>query len=208
MKYWRVDAGPDEHQLDEISGLLSAGGVLLMPTDTIYGLHAVATNERAVRAIGSLKSREDTKPFLVLGSSLEQLQACGIRASEKTLSALGSIWPAPLTVILSLERPLAAARGLSTIGVRVPAVPWLRDLLSRTGPLASTSANESGEAPIVSPSALPGNVFARLDGVVDAGTLEGIASAIVDLTGEEPRLLRAGEPLFTQKMWKTLRKNL
>jgi L-threonylcarbamoyladenylate synthase len=208
VKYWRIAERPDERQLEEIAQLLSAGGVVLMPTDTIYGLHAAATNERAVRAIASMKARDDAKPFIVLAGSLEQIDRLGAVASEKTRAALAEIWPAPLTVILPLVNPIAASRGSPAIGVRIPAISWLRELLMSTGPLASTSANESGAAPAIRPGEVSGNVLAGLDGIVDAGTIEGIASAIVDLTGHEPRLVRAGESLFTQEVWKTLRKTL
>lgn len=208
MKYWRVDGRPDEPEIEQIAQLLSAGGVLLMPTDTIYGLHAPAMNERAVRAIASMKSRDEAKPFIVLAASLEQIERLGVVATQKNRAALAEIWPAPLTAILPLASPIAASRGSSTVGVRIPATAWLRDLLTRTGPLASTSANESGAAPAIRPGEASSNVLARVDGVVDAGPIEGIASAIFDLTGDEARLVRPGEPLFTQEVWKTLRKTL
>ena len=179
-----------------------------MPTDTIYGLHASATNERAVRAITTLKGRDDGKPFVVLGASLAQLENIGIVLSEEARAVLGEIWPAPLTVIATLAHPIAASRRLTSLAVRVPALQWLRDAITRSGPIVSTSANESGSTPATLPSELPANVLTGVEGIVDSGPIEGIASAIVDLTSDEPRLIRTGEPLFTQEMWKTLRKSL
>ncbi|HEX9983780.1 MAG TPA: L-threonylcarbamoyladenylate synthase [Thermoanaerobaculia bacterium] len=195
-------------QLPALAHLLTAGGVVLMPTDTIYGLHAVATNARAVARIAQLKGRDDAKPFVVLGASVAQLQTLGISASDDVLRRLGELWPAPLTVILPLAAPLPASRGASTLAVRIPADEWLRELLLRTGPLVSTSANRSGEPPVEEPKNLARDLLNALDGLLDAGPRAGEASAIVDLTSDEPRFIRESHPSFTQKVWKTLRKTL
>ena len=110
--------------------------------------------------------------------------------------------------VVALEKPIAASRGSTTLAVRVPAIRWLRELLDLTGPLVSTSANRSGEPPLTSVEQLSSDLQDVLDAVVDAGPLEGKPSTIVDFTGDEPRLIREGDRLFTQKVWKTLRKSL
>lgn len=204
MRRWYIKDVPSALQLNEIAGLLRGGSVLLLPTDTIYGLHCLATDQAAVDRIAEIKGREDTKPFIVLASSVAQLTDLGIEAEIDLLRRLDSIWPAPLTAILPLRQPIPASRGASTLAVRIPALPWLRDLVSRTGPLVSTSANRSGEPPIESPIALARDLHDRLDAVVDGGPRTGEPSAILDLTGTEPRFIREGDPAFTQKVWKTL----
>ncbi|HXH40215.1 MAG TPA: L-threonylcarbamoyladenylate synthase [Thermoanaerobaculia bacterium] len=196
MKGWRVDGDPPDDVLDELAGVLRAGGIALIPTDTIYGLHAVATDQRAMARITAMKGRGDDKPFVVIASSIDQLRALGATVPEE----LRRIWPAPLTAIL--------AAGGSTIAVRIPDLPWLRALLDRTGPLVSTSANRSGEPPVTSPQALSEDMQNGLDGLLDQGSRKGRPSTIVDLTGAEPRLLREGDAGFAQFLRKTLWKAL
>ena len=209
MKRWDLAGGaPAASQLEDIAGTLTAGGVVLLPTDTIYGLHALASNDEAVQRIAAMKGREDTKPFVVIGPSLESFAEVGIDAPPDVRTLLESLWPAPLTAILPLRRPISASRGMATLAVRVPALQWLRGLTLRTGPLASTSANRSGEPPLHDPKTIARDLLDHLSGVADAGLLEGEPSAIVDFTGPEPRVLREGERLFTQELRKRLRKSL
>jgi tRNA threonylcarbamoyl adenosine modification protein (Sua5/YciO/YrdC/YwlC family) len=196
MKRWRVDGEPSEDVLDEIANVLRTGGVALLPTDTIYGLHALALDDEAVARVRAMKERDDHKPFVIIAASAEQL--------EKIVAAipdvLREIWPAPLTAIL--------ASGETTIAARVPDLPWLRKLLERTGALISTSANRSGEPPITTPEMLAGELLEGLDAVLDAGPRQGQPSTIVDFTGDEPRLVREGDPGFSQflrkRLWKAL----
>ena len=192
----------------DVATILHASGVALLPTDTIYGLHALADDRSAVEKIVRIKERDADKPFLVVGASLEQLEQAGAFFSATVRETVSQLWPGPLTAIVPLRKSLAAARDAATIGVRVPDHAWLRSLLELTGPLTSTSANRSREPSIVSPQALPEGLRAALDALVDAGPLPGKPSVLVDFTGDEPRVLREGESFFTQKVWKTLRKSL
>jgi tRNA threonylcarbamoyl adenosine modification protein (Sua5/YciO/YrdC/YwlC family) len=205
---WQIGDAPTALQLNEIARTLAGGAVVLMPTDTVYGLHALARDDEAVARVAAIKGREDTKPFIVLAASMDQLQPLGICAPRNVLEALESLWPAPLTAILPLDAAIAASRGGTTLAVRIPALDWLRELITRTGPLVSTSANRSGEPLVESPEMLARELQERLDGIVDGGVRTGEPSAIVDLTSAEPHLLRDGEHSFTQKVWKTLRKTL
>jgi L-threonylcarbamoyladenylate synthase len=205
---WTLEGDPSSDDLRDLADVLCAGGVALLPTDTIYGLHALADHQSAILRIASMKDRDDTKPFLVLGSSIDQLEKAGAAAPHRIRPILEELWPGPLTAIVPLTMPIAASRGASSIGVRVPDLAWLRALLDRTGPLASTSANRSGEAPITTPESLSHDLQRELDALVDAGLRDGKASVVVDFTGDEPRFIRDGERLFTQKVWKTLRKSL
>lgn len=204
---WNVSDAPSAAQIREIAETIARGGVVLMPTDTIYGLHALANDDRAIARLAEIKAR-DEKPFVVIAKSLAQLESIGVILSPSNRTILESLWPAPLTAVMPLREPIAASRGATTIAVRVPDLQWLRELVAITGPLASTSANPSGASPASHPAVLPRNFLDALDGIVDAGTTSGTASAIFDFSGDEPRLIRAGEDLFTQKVWKTLRKCL
>jgi L-threonylcarbamoyladenylate synthase len=196
MKSWRVDGDPSDHVLDELADVLLAGGVALFPTDTIYGLHALATDERAIARIAAIKERAGDRPFVVIAASIDQLRALGATVPE----SLSKIWPAPLTAIL--------ASGETTIAARIPDLAWLRGLLARTGPLVSTSANRSGEPSAASPETLAHDLRNALDALLDQGSREGKPSTIVDFTGDEPRLTREGDPVFSQFLRKRLRKAL
>lgn len=191
-----------------IASILRKGGVVLLPTDTIYGLHGLASDENAVARIAAMKEREAEKPFVVLGASIEQLEDLGARFTARARSALAELWPGPLTAVVPLAKSIPASRGAMSLAVRVPDLEPLRNLIRETGPLVSTSVNRSGEPPLASPAQMPAALRRTIDAVVDTGPLAGKPSTIVDLTGDEPRLLREGETLFTQKVWKTLRKSL
>ena len=191
-----------------LADVIRRNGVVLMPTDTIYGLHALATSETAIERVSALKEREEAKPFVVLGASMSQFEAIGVEFSDHTHRILEELWPGPLTAVLSLNKTIAASRGAKSLGVRVPDLQWLRELLALSGPLASTSANISGQPSISAPEDAPRHLRDRLDAIVDAGRREGKPSCIVDFTGDEPRFIREGESFFTQKVWKTLRKSL
>jgi tRNA threonylcarbamoyl adenosine modification protein (Sua5/YciO/YrdC/YwlC family) len=196
MKRWAIEDAPSEEQLEEIAATLASGGVVLLPTDTIYGLHAVSTDPDAIARISVMKGREEGKAFLLLAASTAQLEALGCVVP----AILNDIWPASLTAVLQ--------QGEHTLAARIPTVGWLRALAERLGPIVSTSANRSGEPPITTPSELPRELQMMLDGVVDAGPRKGEVSAIVDFTGNEPRFIRDGEVLFTQNLRKRLRKSL
>jgi len=196
MKRWSVDREPPVDVLDEIADVIRAGGVALLPTDTIYGLHASATNEQAIARIRSMKERGDDKPFVVIASSVEQLKELGATIPD----ALSELWPAPLTAIV--------AAGEKSVAARIPDLTWLRSLLDQTGPLVSTSANRSGEPPITTPEMLASDLRDAVDAVLDAGPREGQPSTIVDFTGNAPRMVREGDPGFSQILRKTLWKGL
>jgi tRNA A37 threonylcarbamoyladenosine synthetase subunit TsaC/SUA5/YrdC len=155
----------------------------------------VATDESSAR-MAQIKDRDETKRFVTIAASIEQLEDFG---AEVPL-VLRNIWPAPLTAVIR--------RGAQSFAARVPDLKWLRSLLERTGPLISTSANRSSETAIAEPADLSPQLLREISAIVDAGRLEGKASAIVDFTGTEPRFIRDGEPRFTQMLRKTLMKKL
>jgi L-threonylcarbamoyladenylate synthase len=193
MKRWKTT---DDLTLHDIAEVIARGGVVLLPTDTVYGFHAAANNQRAVNRIAEMKGRVADKPFIVLAASIDDVEFLGAAVPD----VLHDIWPAPMTAILN--------RDDMTIAARVPDVDWLRTLLEITGPLASTSANRSGEAPITTPAELPRDLQSAIDGALDLGRREAKPSAIVDFTGPLPRITREGDLAFTQNLRKTLRKTL
>jgi tRNA threonylcarbamoyl adenosine modification protein (Sua5/YciO/YrdC/YwlC family) len=209
MKRWSAtQEGPARPELEEIAALLRDGGVVILPTDTLYGFHARFDDAAAIERIFATKERGDTRPLLVICANAGQLRSLGAVIGTELEAALNRLWPAALTAIVPLREPIPPSAGGTTIGARVPDVAWLRELLSVTGPLASTSVNRSGGAPLTDPTDLPEDIAAGSDGIVDAGPLEGAPSTIVDFTGDTPRIVREGAFFFTQKLWKTVWKTL
>ena len=194
--------------LEPLVSILAGGGVAILPTDTIYGLHARAADDRAVRRIFAIKGRPEEKSLVVICGSIAQLDGLGVTVDGPVLDALGKLWPASLTAVLPIARPLPASAGELTLAIRVPGLEWLRAVVNRTGPLVSTSVNASGEAPVISPEQVPPAIGNRVDLIVDGGTLNGQPSTIVDFTESSPRVLREGAFAFTQNLWKTVWKSL
>lgn len=190
-----------------VTRTLLESGVVILPTDTIYGLHAVASETEGVSKLFRIKAREEKKPFLVLCNTIDQMCGLGVSLRERHRDFLASIWPAPLTVVLPLAAPIPASAGSLSLAIRIPALEGLRGLIARTGPLASTSVNRSGEPPLQDMRHLI-DVPAQVAGIVDAGQIVGRPSTVLDLTSEVPRLLRQGVFVFSQNLWKTLRKRL
>jgi L-threonylcarbamoyladenylate synthase len=184
---------------------LAGGSVVLLPTDTIPGLHARADQPAALARLAALKGRPAAKPLVVIAGSLAQVAAVAAPVDARAAAFLARCWPGPFSVVLAAREDAAAAvtAGTGTVAVRVPALGWLRDLALAVGaPLASTSANLAG-----GPAATEFHAaVAQFGGVVasfapagaDAPDTAGGPSALVDLTAWPPRLLREGpRPLPT-----------
>jgi L-threonylcarbamoyladenylate synthase len=188
-------SSPEE--LSVVRELLAGGGVLAIPTETHYGLAADPSSESGVGRIFAAKGRDDGKPLPVLIGERDQLDRLGIDSSHEDLDRYFRIWPAALTVVLSVRAPLPASRGAGSLGVRLPAHARLRDLLCALGPVTGTSANRSGKPPLDDPTAVE-EIFAGLiDLVVDGGpTPGGLSSTVLDATREPPVVLREGRYLW------------
>jgi L-threonylcarbamoyladenylate synthase len=163
-----------------LAELFAAGGVAIMPCDTIYGI--VGPAPQSERRLRGLKGRGE-KSFLQLIGSADWLPRFG---DLRLPPSLASYWPGPLTIIFPA--------GQGTVALRVPADPSLRQLLERLGrPLFSTSVNLSGQPPLWRIGDILGQFEKSVDLVVDAGDLPGrLASTIVDVTRRPFRLLRRG----------------
>lgn len=183
--------------LDRAAELLRAGELVAFPTETVYGLGADATNERAVAAIFAAKARPRFNPLIVHVIDIAAAERLVV-LDERARRLASSLWPGPLTLVLR-RRPdcpvaLLASAGLDTLAVRVPAHPLPRALIRAVEkPIAAPSANRSGR---VSPTTAE-HVIEELDGriaaVLDGGRCRvGLESTVVDLTTERPTLLRPG----------------
>lgn len=193
-----ADLNASAGELTNLRALLAAGGVAAVPTETFYGLAANPKSEGGVQRVFEAKGRDDGKPLPVLFGAREQLEHLGVAASRELLDRFFLIWPAPLTVVLPLERPIAASRGLSTLAVRMPGTRPLILLLESIGAVTGTSANLAGEPPQDDPDAVAAAFGSTLDMIVDGGKTPGAEpSTLVDATVDPPVVLREGAHRWT-----------
>lgn len=193
-----ADLNASAEELTNLRAMLAGGGVAAVPTETFYGLATNPKSEGGVRRIVEAKGRDDAKAMPVLFATREQLKHLGLTAAPELLDRFFAIWPAPLTVVLPIERPIAASRGLPSLGVRMPASRQLILLLESVGAVTGTSANLSGEAPLADPGAVEAILGNRIDLLVDGGvTPGGDPSTILDATVFPNVVLRRGAHRWT-----------
>lgn len=187
--------------------ILRAGGLVAFPTDTVYGVGALAFNGAAIGAIYAAKDRPVEKAIPVLIAEADQLVRVAEYVPYMAEVFAARFWPGPLTLVVpkisSLPEELTAS---STVGVRVPDHPVARALLSLAGPMAVTSANLSGErGPVVTAEDAMRQLGGRIQLIIDGGTTPGgIPSTLVDCLRERPRILREG-PITLGQLERALR---
>ena len=176
--------------LAEAKLILKSGGVLVYPTDTLYGLGCNAVDKRAVERIYTIKNREGRKPLSILVSDYAMLlEYCTVSSAQERI--LHSLLPGPYTFILPLRKPLPAATG-ATVGIRVPEHYFMRQISKELKmPIVSTSANLSGEKDAATLSDVSRPVSSRADLLIDGGIcLYGKGSTVIDLVNM--KILRKG----------------
>jgi L-threonylcarbamoyladenylate synthase len=187
----------DDEAIAEATLLVLAGEPVAVPTETVYGLAADATNAEAVARIYAAKGRPSFNPLIVHVPSLAEAQKIG-RFSEHARFLAESHWPGPLTLVVPLRDDAGIASivtaGLPTIALRVPAHPAIQALLKAVGrPLAAPSANASGQISPTRASHVLASLGGRIPLIIDGGaTQRGIESTIVAATDGRLRLLRRG----------------
>jgi len=178
--------------LNAAAEIISRGGVVAIPTDTVYGLACDPADPAAVERIYEIKCRPGDLELTLLAADAEALGGLVLLpAFAAELAA--RFWPGPLSMVLPVgPRRLSVPRRGTTLSVRVPAHALLRELLRRTGPLASTSANRHGEPDTATADEVRAQLGDEVDVLVDGGTTGGVASTIIDCAVRPPRILREG----------------
>ena len=201
-----LQPGPDA--IKEAVAILKTGGLVAMPTETVYGLAADATNPEAVAAIYRVKERPVFNPLIAHLSSAELAFAQGLFSDEAKRIA-DAFWPGPLTMVVDETDTTTvcdlARAGLSTLAVRVPAHPVASALLEAFGgPLVAPSANPSGRISPTRAEHVAADMAGKIDLILDGGPCtEGIESTVIDARGETPVLLRRGTvtPEEIERIW-------
>jgi L-threonylcarbamoyladenylate synthase len=186
---------PDAGGIARAAAILAAGGLVAVPTETVYGLAADATDPAAVARIYAAKGRPDTNPLIVhLPDAAAAARLADLGETGARLAA--AFWPGPLTLVAPLRAghglAPAVTAGLDTVALRVPAHPVMQGVLAALGrPVAAPSANPSGRISPVTAGHVLAGLDGRIDAVIDAGPCAvGLESSIVAI--DPPRLLRAG----------------
>src|SRR5690606_16424248 len=190
----------DASAISHAKKILRTGGLVAVPTETVYGLAARADLPEAVAGIYRAKGRPDFNPLIVHVAGLEQARQLA-EMDERAERLAEAFWPGPLTMVLPLRAgaPVApaATAGLPTIALRCPAHPAMQALLRETGlPLAAPSANPSGGVSPTSAAHVLAGLQGRIDAIIDGGTCSrGLESTIVALRPQGWQLLRPGPVL-------------
>jgi L-threonylcarbamoyladenylate synthase len=182
--------------VDTLVAAVRAGKPVLLPTDTVYGLCVNPYREEFARRLYRIKGRDDRQPVALLASDLDLLFECLPELRGRAGTIARGLLPGPYTLVF--PNPARRYRWLTgsrpdTIGVRVPELEGAaRQVLERVGAVASTSANDPGEAAPARLDEIPERIRAACGAELDGGALPGVASTVVDLTGSEPVVLREG----------------
>ena len=188
----------DPATVSQAAEIIRAGGLVAIPTETVYGLGANAMDEEAVAKIFLAKGRPQDNPLIIHISCAEELTRYCHDIPEAAWRLAERFWPGPLTMVLPVKPcvPKRTTAGLATVAVRCPKTQVTRELIRAAGvPIAAPSANLSGKPSTTTAAHVLHDygTDGRIDAIIDGGPCEvGVESTIVDLTGEKPRLLRPG----------------
>lgn len=192
---------------EEIIKILTSGGIGVIPTDTQYGLVASALNQKAVKKVYQIRKRSKNKPFIILISSLEDLNHFNIEVDQKVQSFLQNLWPNPVSVILSCpsKKFFYLHRGTNSLAFRIPKSPQLLKLLKITGPLIAPSANFEGKPYAKTIEEAKKYFGENVDFYIDQGKIESSPSTLIKIEEGKIEILREGS-FSIQNLSKTLQK--
>jgi L-threonylcarbamoyladenylate synthase len=189
-----VLSASDPNAMRHAADVLRHNGLVAFPTDTVYGVGALAFKAEAVQRLYVVKGRATDKAIAVLVARTADLPKVAQELTPSAQRLARAFWPGPLTLVVPKHPDLpAAVSALPTVGVRFPDHPVARGLLELTGPLAVTSANRSGEPNALTAEEVLAHLSGRVDLLIDGGRAPGgIPSTVVDCTGLVPMILRQG----------------
>ena len=175
---------------------IRAGGLVVLPTDTVYGLACTAYREEPARRLYALKGRPAIQPTAIVAASVDVLLECVPELHGRAAAVARRLLPGPLTLVLpnpARRFPWLNAGREDAIGVRVPALEGPgRSVLDAVGAVVATSANLPGGPDPCRVGQVPDAIRAGVEAVVDGGELPGLPSTVLDITGAEPAVLREG----------------
>lgn len=188
----------NKEQIPEAVEFLKKGELVAFPTETVYGLGALATNEKAVKGVYAAKGRPSDNPLIVTVADEKMMENYVNEVPERAKKLIKHFWPGPLTIILFVKKgslPDAVTGGLPTAAFRCPDDEMTHDLISELGkPIVGPSANTSTKPSPTTAEHVYHDLKGKIAGIIDNGPTEiGLESTIVDLSVETPTVLRPGE---------------
>lgn len=193
---------PSPQSLISAVEILGAGGVVVYPTETFYGLGVDALNQKAIKKVFTIKGRSFSQPLLILIPEQDYLPRYVTEVSEKARQLMEHFWPGPLTMVFSVspQLPSILTAGTKKIAIRISPHPIARALTSAfAGPLTSTSANISGEQSPATAKEVFSHLGGMIDLIIDGGKTPGqMPSTIIDVTFSPPQLVREGVVPFSE----------
>jgi L-threonylcarbamoyladenylate synthase len=196
---------PSQESIAQALNVLQAGGLVAFPTDTVYGVGALAFDGKAVESIYLAKDRPIEKAIPVLIGDPADLEKVGTDIPDSAHKLASRFWPGPLTILVPKRMDLPeSVSATATVGVRVPDHEVARALLRAAGPMAVTSANISGKQSPVTAQEVYEQLKDRIDLIIDGGkTPGGVPSTLVDCTSTEIKVLREG-PISLEELFSAL----
>ncbi len=187
---------PEDKPLILAAEVIQAGGIVVYPTETLYGIGCSAMHPRALQRVQDLKKRAEPKPILVLVRSREELRPLVREVTETAEALMNAFWPGPLTIVFQASESVLPelTQGKGTIGIRIPSCRVCHRLLEFVGsPITSTSANLSGDTPLNTIASMLSVLTPGIDLYLDAGVLPpSKPSTVIDASGSLVRILREG----------------
>lgn len=185
-------------QIDQAVKLLAKGQLVAFPTETVYGLGAIATNEKAVKSVYAAKGRPSDNPLIVTVSDEQMMARYAKEVPARAKKLIKHFWPGPLTILLFVKPgalPKAVTGGLDTAAFRCPDDPLTHELIAKLGyPIVGPSANTSTKPSPTTPQHVYHDLKGKIAGIIDNGPTDfGLESTIVDLSVEQPVVLRPGK---------------
>ena len=183
----------NENEIDKLAEILNSNGVICVPTDTVYGLCAKISSEKALKKLIEIKNRPINKSFPIMCADMNQIKRIAIvnKISEKIIN---NFMPGPITLVLEKQETLTefVTNGKDTVAVRLATSETLKELITLAGsPVFMTSANKSGMKECTNLDDVE-KVCPLLDGMLIGNVVYGKSSTIVDCTSEEIKILREG----------------
>ena len=186
----------DKENLIEAADIIKNGGLVAIPTETVYGLAADGLNKKAIRKIFEAKNRPMDNPLILHISRIDEIHRLIKEIDKKHLEILSKLWPGPLTVILKKSEiiPDEISAGLDTVAIRMPRLDITRAFIYLCGtPLAAPSANLSTKPSPTNAQDVFEDMDGRIDAIIDGGASDiGIESTVLDLSQDIPKILRPG----------------
>lgn len=185
-------------QIDDAVKLLAKGELVAFPTETVYGLGAIATNEKAVKGVYAAKGRPSDNPLIVTVSDEQMMRRYAKEVPARAEKLIKHFWPGPLTILLFVKPgslPKAVTGGLDTVAFRCPDDQLTHDLIAKLGyPIVGPSANTSTKPSPTTAAHVYHDLKGKIAGIIDDGpTQVGLESTIVDLSVKTPIVLRPGK---------------